>query len=70
MVVKIFRIGRVSAENHLHGLIEVVDSFSQPMKVEVVSDVIFIDFDKEFVTLEVTKPLNPTGSGFAVVLVV
>jgi len=54
----------------LHGLIEVVDSFSQPMKVEVVSDVIFIDFDKEFVTLEVTKPLNPTGSGFAVVLVV
>ena len=40
-------------------LLEVCDAFTQSVQVEVVSDIVLVDFDEKLVTLQVTKPLNP-----------
>lgn len=40
------------------------------MKVEIVSNVVFFHFDEELVALEVTEPLDPSGAGLTIVIVV
>lgn len=40
------------------------------MQVEVVSDVVFVDFHEELVAFEVAEPRNPSGSRLAVIVVV
>ncbi len=43
-------------------LLEIGDAFSQPVKVEVVSDVVLVDFNKKLVALQIAEPLDPAGS--------
>jgi hypothetical protein len=46
-------------------LLEIGDSLTEAVQVEVVTDVVFVYLDEELVTLQVAKPLNPSGAGLA-----
>lgn len=35
----------------MHGLVKVLDFLSQPMQIEIIADVVLVDFNEEFVTL-------------------
>jgi hypothetical protein len=51
-------------------LLEIGDSFSQSVQIEVVSDIILVDLDEELVALEVAEPLDPARPRFTFVFVV
>lgn len=40
----------------MHCFVEVLDFLSKAVQVEVISDVVFVDFNKELVALQVTEP--------------
>jgi len=40
-------------------LLEICYSFSKSVQVEIITNVFLVDFDKKFMTLKVTEPLNP-----------
>jgi len=40
------------------------------VEVEVVANVLLVDFDEVLVALQVAKPTNPAGSGLTVVIIV
>ena len=51
-------------------LLEVLDLFSKPVKIEIISDVLLVNFCEKFVAFEVAEPLDPAIATFAVVIVV
>lgn len=70
LVVEVFGVGTFRREQHLHGLVEVLDLLAEAVQVEVVANVIFVDLDKELVAFEVAKPANPAESTLGVVVIV
>lgn len=54
----------------MHGLVKVLDFLSQPMQIEIIADVVLVNFNEEFVTLKVTEPRNPPSARFTVIIVV
>ena len=51
-------------------LLEVLDLFSEAVKIEIISDVLLVNFCEKFVAFEVAEPLDPAIATFAVVIVV
>ena len=51
-------------------LLKVLNFFSKSMQIEIISDVLLINFCEEFVAFEVAEPLDPAIATFAVVIVV
>ena len=70
LIVQIFRIRGLGRENHLHGFVEKLDLLPKAVEVEVVANVLLVDFDEVLVALQVAKPTNPAGSGLTVVIIV
>ena len=70
LVVEVLGLGAFGGQDHLHGLVEVLDLFAQAVEVEVVADEVFVHFDEELVAFEVAKPRDPPGAAFRVVIVV
>ena len=62
LIIEVVGVGTVSAQDHLHCLVEISHSLPEPVQVEIVANVVFINFDEEFVAFEVAEPLDPTGS--------
>ena len=44
--------------------------FAQAMQVEIITDVFLVDFHKELVAFEVTKPTDPAVARLTVIVVV
>ena len=61
LVIEVFGVRRVAAQDHLHGLVEARDAFFEAVEIEGILDVVKFDLDEELVALKVTKPLNPTA---------
>ena len=51
-------------------LLEIGNPLSETMQIEIVSDVVFIDFNEKLVAFEIAEPLNPAGARFAIVFVI
>ena len=51
-------------------LLKVLNFFSKSMQIEIISDVLLVNFCEEFVAFEVAEPLDPAIATFAVVIVV
>ena len=51
-------------------LLEVLDLFSEAVKIEIISDVLLVYFGEKFMSLEVAKPLNPAVAGLTVVVII
>ena len=69
MIVEIFWVGGVTAHDHLECFFEVTDFLSEPMQVEVVTDVVLVDLHEELVAFEVAKPLDPPILRITVVVI-
>ena len=54
----------------LNDLLENLDFLSETVQVEIVADVLLVDFDEKLVAFEVAKPTNPAISRLAVVVVI
>jgi hypothetical protein len=48
-------------------VLKVSDSLSEPVEIEVVSNVVLVDLNEELVSFEIAEPLNPAGARLAVV---
>jgi hypothetical protein len=66
LIIEVVGIGTVGAQDHLHCLVEIGDSLPESVQIEIVTDVVFINFDEKFVSFEVAEPLNPTRSRFTI----
>ena len=51
-------------------LLEVLDLFSKPVKIEIISDVLLVYFGEKFMSFKVAKPLNPAVAGLTVIIIV
>ena len=51
-------------------LLKQLDFLAQSMEVEVVSDVFFVYFHKELMSLKVAEPANPAIARLAIVIVI
>ena len=40
------------------------------MEIEIVSDVVFIDFYEKLVALEIAEPLNPARARLAIIFII
>lgn len=54
----------------MHSLVEELELFAKAVQVEVVADVLLINFNKKLVSLEVAEPTDPARTGLAVVIVI
>lgn len=61
LIIEILGVGRVAAQDHLHGLIESWDALLEPIEVERVLDVVELYLHEELVAFEVAEPLDPTA---------
>ena len=62
LVVKIVFIRLLRGQNHPEARLELIFGklLLEPLQVEGISNVIFIDFDQKLVTLEGAEPLDPS----------
>ena len=51
-------------------LLKMLNFFSKSVQIEIISDVLLVNFCEEFVAFEVAEPLDPAIATFAVVIVV
>lgn len=51
-------------------LLEVLDLFSKPVKIEIISDVLLVYLSEKLVSLKVAKPLNPAVARFTIIIIV
>jgi hypothetical protein len=51
-------------------LLEVGHPFPQPMKVEIITNIVLIHLNEKLMSFKVAKPLNPPRPGFAVTSVI
>lgn len=62
LIIEVVGVGTVGAQDHLHCLVEISDSLPESVQIEIVANVVFINFNEKFMAFEVAEPLNPTGS--------
>ena len=53
----------------MHSLVEELKLFAKAVQVEVVADVLLINFNKKLMSFEVAEPTDPACTGLAVVIV-
>ena len=68
-LVKRFRIGIVKY-NWEWCLLEIGNPLPQSMEIEIVSNVVFVDFYEKLVALKIAEPLNPAGARLAIIFVI
>jgi hypothetical protein len=59
LIIQIFTIRAVAAEDHLHRLIEPRDALLKTVQVKSILDVVDFYFDEELMAFQVAEPLDP-----------